>query len=196
MITLDSRIYYSTHKSILAMRTKRLFRQTHIKIMKGLFTLMIFLSALTLKAQTPTNFSGKWQFDKLNSIPDQIEPDYDGTIIMEITQNATTISFDEIYIHTGRDDWKTATETYKLDGKEQITNSSIGTNKKSAKWSPDKKVLTITNLDKQKLKGVLQDFLVTDTYQLSDDGKTLTIERYRNNPVTGETNAKKVYLKK
>lgn len=178
------------------MRTRRLIRQEHIKMMNLSLIFIFLLTSMTLIAQNPTNFAGKWQFDKLNSIPDQIEPDYDGTIIMEITQNATTISFDEIYIHTGRDDWKTATETYKLDGKEQITNSSVGTNKKSAKWSPDKKILTIKNLDKQKLKGVLQDFLVTDTYQLSDDGKTLTIERYRNNPVTGESNAKKVYLKK
>jgi hypothetical protein len=42
----------------------------------------------------------------------------------------------------------------------------------------------------------LQDFIVADTYSLSADGKTLTIERYRKNPVTGEAKAKKVYLKK
>lgn len=178
------------------MRTKQLFRQKHIKLMELSLILIFLLNTLALKAQNPTNFSGKWQFDKLNSIPDQIEPDYDGSIIIEITQNATTISFDEIYIHPERADWKTATESYNLDGKEQITNSSVGTNKKLAKWSLDKKVLTITNLDKQKLKGVIQDFVVTDTYQLSDDGKILTIERYRNNPVTGETNAKKIYQKK
>jgi hypothetical protein len=157
---------------------------------------MFLLSSIALKAQNPTNFSGKWEFDKTNSIPDQIEPNYEGTIIMEIMQDASTITFGETYIHPDRADWKTATESYKLDGKEHITKSNVGTNKNSAKWSQDKKVLTITNLDKQELKGVLQDFLVADSYSLSDDGKILTIERYRNNPVTGETNAKKIYLKK
>jgi len=157
---------------------------------------MLLLSSVALKAQAPTNFSGKWQYEKAKSVVDKFEPEFDGTIILEITQNAATISFAEVYKREGSADWKTAVESYKLDGKEQITKHDVGTNKYSAKWSADKKVLTITNTDTQKLKGVLQDFLVIDTYSLSADGKTLTIERYRKNPVTGETKAKKVYSKK
>jgi len=196
MITLGSGINHFTNESISAMRTKRIFRQGHIKMMNLPLILIFLLFVTTLNAQNPTDFSGKWQFDKVKSIPDQIEPEYDGTIVLEITQNDKTITFSETFIHIDRPDLKTATVTYKLNGKEFITKSSVGTNKNSAKWSPDKKVLTITNFDKQKLKGVMQDFLVKDTYKLSDDGKILTIERYRNNPVTGETNAKKVYQKK
>jgi hypothetical protein len=196
MIILDSEISHYTNESISPMKTTQLFRQDHIRMMNLSIILMLLLSSMALKAQNPTDFSGKWQFDKIKSIPDQIEPDYEGTIIMEITQDAATITFGETYIHPDRPDWKTAIESYNLDGKEQTTKSNVGSNKHSAKWSQDNKVLTITNLDKQKLKGVLQDFLVTDSYYLSDDGKTLTIERYRKNPVTGETNAKKVYLKK
>lgn len=178
------------------MKTKQLFRQGHLITMNLPIILIFLLTTVVLNAQNPTNFSGRWQFDKLKSIPDQIEPDYEGTIIMEITQDASTITFGETFIHPDRPDWKTATETYRLDGKEQVTKSGVGTNKNSAKWSPDKKILIITNLDRQESKGVMQDFLVTDSYQLSDDGKVLTIERYRKNPVTGETNAKKIYQKK
>jgi hypothetical protein len=178
------------------MLSNQLFSQKHIAIIHVSTIFMFLLSSFALQAQTPTNFSGKWQFDKTKSTLDKVEPDYDGTIILEITQNSETITLGEIYLHPDRPEWKTATESYKLDGKEQIRKSEIVSNKNSAKWSDDKKVLTITNTDTQTLNGVLQDFLVADSYQLSDDGQTLTIERYRKNPVTGETKTKKVYFKK
>lgn len=173
------------------MKPNYLFKQGHV-----LLVIILLISTISLKAQAPTNFSGKWQYEKAKSVVDKLEPNFDGAIILEITQNAATISFAEIYKREGSADWKTAAETYKLDGKEQVTKHDVGTNKYSASWSADKKVLTITNIDTQTLKGVLQDFIVIDTYSLSADGKTLTIERYRKNPVTGETKAKKVYSKK
>jgi len=157
---------------------------------------MLLTSSKGLMAQAPTNFSGKWQYDKSKSVVDKLDPKFDGTIILEVTQNATSISFAEIYKRQGAADWKTSADTYTLDGKEKVTKSDIGTSKKTAKWSADKKVLTITNIDTQTLNGVLQDFIVIDTYSLSTDGKILTIERYNKNPVTGETKAKKVYSKK
>ena len=169
---------------------------THYNQVVVVLLLMLLISSISLKAQTPTNFSGKWQYEKAKSIVDKLEPDFDGVIILEITQNAASISFAEIYKRQGAADWKTSADTYTLDGKEKVTKSDIGTSKKTAKWSSDKKVLTITNIDTQTLNGVLQDFIVTDTYSLSTDGKTLTIERYNKNPVTGETKAKKVYSKK
>jgi hypothetical protein len=177
------------------MRQYRFFSQCHFLLGSLSLILVFILSTLALKAQTPTNYSGKWQFDKAKSTPDKIEPDYDGTIILIITQNSTTITSSEIYKHPERSDWETAKDLYQLNGKEQVRKSSVGTNKRLAKWSEDKKVLSITNLDTQTLKGVLQDFLVIDTYKLSEDGKILTIERYRKNPVNGETNAQKVYNK-
>ena len=173
----------------------RTIKLRHMVSAKVAIIFLLFLSSTTLNAQTPTNYSGKWQFNRTKSILDKIEPDYDGTIILEIVQNSDSITFGEIYIRPGSPDWKTATESYNLNGKEKITKSGVGTNKNSATWSEDKKVLTITNTDTQKLKGVLQDFFVRDSYILSDDGLTLTIERYQKNPVTGETKVKKVYSK-
>ena len=178
------------------MRPNRFYIQGHIVINNVSLILMFLLFSMTLIAQTPRNFSGKWQFDKTKSILDKVEPNYDGTVVLEINQNSTTITFSEIYIRSGSPDWKTAADSYKLDGKEHVRKYNVGTNKNSVKWSKDKKILTITNIDTQTLDGVTQEFLVTDSYKLSDDGKTLTIERYRKNPITGEIKAKKVYLKK
>ncbi len=156
---------------------------------------MLFLLVTRSTAQTPTNFAGKWKFDKTKSSLDLIESTYDGTVILKVTQNASTIAFTEVWQKPGNADFETAADSYKLDGKERTTKSSVGTTKTTAKWSPDKKVLTITNIDIQVVKGVSQEFYVADTYTLSDDGLTLTVDRASRNPVTGKTSAKKVYRK-
>jgi hypothetical protein len=178
------------------MRPKRLFRQEQIAIINVSLSVIFLLSTMTLKAQTPTNFSGKWEFDKTKSKLSKIDISYDGTVILEITQNSTTITFGEIYIQPGSENWKTSTDSYTLDGKEQIKKDDLGTTKKSTKWSQDKKILTITNIETQTVEGVSNDYLVVDTHKLSDDGQTLTIESYSKNTVIGETTSKKVYHKK
>jgi len=178
------------------MKPNLLLKHKHGAIIHAAFALLFLLTTMTLKAQTPADFSGKWEFDKSRSGPDVAEPNYDGTVILEIAQSATNISFVEIYIHPDRSDWKTSAELYNLDGKEQVRKDNSGTNRRSTRWARDKKVLTITNLDTQTEDGVSQDFSVVDSLALSDAGQTLTIDRYRKNPVTGETRAKKVYRKK
>jgi hypothetical protein len=72
----------------------------------------------------------------------------------------------------------------------------MGTIKKSAKWTPDKKILIITYFNTQTLKGVSKDFLVVDSLKLSDNKQILTIVEYSKNPVTGETTTQKIYNKK
>jgi hypothetical protein len=165
-------------------------------MLKPSLILSILFFASILNGQSPAKFSGTWEFDKLASSPDLIESKYDGTVIRQITQNPSTISFKDTWKKEGNPDFTTSAETYTLDGKERIKKDDIGTRKNSARWSEDKKVLTITNCDTQKLKGKLQDFLVTESYRLSENGQTVIIERYSKNPVTGETTAKKVYHKK
>lgn len=154
------------------------------------------MSAAPVLAQAPANFAGQWQYDKAGSSPDTLQPAFDGTVILRITQTASTIAFSEIYKQKGSPDFTTAPGTYSLDGKERVTKGQTGISKESAKWSPDKKVLTITSLETQTLRGVAQDFLVVDSYTLADNGRTLTLERYSKNPVTGEGRAKKLYRKK
>jgi hypothetical protein len=169
----------------------------HKQLFSRISYVLIFLAFFcNLHAQSPVNFSGKWQYDRANSDKDRFESELDGTVFMEINQNNNTISFSETYVYPDRPQWKTSADTYKLDGKEQITKSSRGTSKKSAKWSSDKKLLTITNIDTQKIKDVMQEFIVIDTYSLSADKKKMFLERYRKNYVTGETKSKKMYIRK
>lgn len=167
------------------------------QLFTGIGCMLIFMAFLgNLNAQSPVNFSGKWQYDRANSDKDKFDSEYDGTVILEISQNSDSISFSETYIYPDRPQWKTSADTYRFDGKEQITKSSVGTSKKSAKWSADKKLLTITNIDTQTVKGVLQEFIIIDTYSLSADKRTINLERYRKNYVTGETRSKKIYTRK
>jgi hypothetical protein len=155
-----------------------------------------FISTTTLYSQTPANFSGQWQYEKAKRAPDTLEPKFDGTVLLIIKQNASTIAFSELYKKQGSADFKTAPDTYSLDGKEKVRKDQTGISRKSATWSQDKRVLTITNHDTSTLEGVAKDFLIVDSYKLSDDGRTLTLERYSKNPVTGEARVKKLYSKK
>jgi len=178
------------------MRPNRIFKQGRIVAINVSLIAILLLSSMALNTQKPVNFSGSWQFNRAKSDLDKLDSGYSGNIILKITQTPTTIAFSEIYKQQGSPDWETAIESYNLDGKERTTtHKDIGTNKKTAKWSDDKQSLTITNIDTQSLKGVPQDFTVIDKYTLSADGKTLTIERYRKNPVTGESKAIKIYSK-
>jgi hypothetical protein len=178
------------------MTAQRVYTKNRNNLFYASFIIYFMMNAMFINAQTPTDFSGNWLFDKSISSPEMLESTYPGTVVLKIEQNAGTISFSDTWSNPGSDDWTTAVESYNLDGKEKITKHEVGTNKNSAKWSKDKKLLTITNLDTQKLKGVMQDFLVVDTYSLSENGQTLTIERYSKNPVKGEGNGKKIYHRK
>lgn len=178
------------------MKPNRHLSQKHIGMLNVSFILVLLCSSMLLQAQTPTSFSGKWEFDTTKSSPGLLESTYGGTVIRQITQNPSTITFFEIWKKPGNADFKTANASYALDGKERIKKNDIGTRRSSAKWSQDKRILTITNRDTQTLKGVAQDFLNEDSYTLSSNGRILTIEQYSKNPVTGETRSKKVYNKK
>jgi len=189
-------IHYTTNYYPIPMRPNRLFAQKHIGIITVSTMFMLHFSSMNVHAQTPTNFSGNWEFDKAKSDAGFVESTYEGTVVRHMSQNAATIKYSDTYIHPDRPDFNTASETYSLDGKEKVEKHSVGTSKKSAKWSQDKKVLIITNLDTQKLKGVPKDFLVVDSLKLSENKLTLTIIEYSKNPVRGETTARKVYSKK
>jgi len=178
------------------MRPKQLFKKEHIKIFNLSLMLIFILSPITLKAQNTANFSGKWEFDKTKSTPGTTHSTFDGTVIRLITQNTSTFIYSDMYIRKGSEDWKTADELFNIDGKEQIEKDGRGTRKKSIKWSSNKKTLTLTYAETYIEGGVSKDLLREETYEQSDDGKTLTIETYSKNLVTGETRTNSVFNKK
>lgn len=178
------------------MRQQSLFRSGHFATISVSLILTFLLSAMALRAQIPTNFSGKWEFDKAKSSSGIIDSGFEGTVTRQITQNSSVITFRDIYIRNGSSDWKTADESYKLDGKEQIKKDGANVSRKSAAWSHDKKVLTLTYRETYVEEGVSKELLVAESYKLFDDGKTLTIETYSKNQVTGERKTQSVYHKK
>jgi hypothetical protein len=58
------------------------------------------------------------------------------------------------------------------------------------------KNLTTNMITTVTLDDVAQDFLVANTYKLSDEGKTLVNEEFRKSKLNGEKTIKKVYKKK
>jgi hypothetical protein len=183
------------NQNTINMKKKHFCCTSQSSILSVLIIFMFFTSAVILKAQTQPDFSGKWIFDKTQSSAGLVESGYEGAVVRKIIQNPTTITFSDVYLHPDRDEWETATDSYNLDGQEQIIKRSIGTTKKTAAWSEDKKILTLTNFDSQTHGGVTNEYLVKDSYSLSENGLVLTVERYSKNPVAGDTTAKKVYNK-
>ena len=176
------------------MKTRNPFQNYRHAI--GIFIIGVMLSAFGLKAQSQTNFTGKWELDTIKSKFCRLDLKFEGTIILEIEQNKATIAFDAIYKRKDSEDWKSGVDTYTLDGIEKTTESSVSTEKRKTEWSADKKKLTITVLNIVTKEGKTQEFLNKDTYSLSADGLTLTMESYFNNPLTGELNSTKVYHKR
>jgi hypothetical protein len=178
------------------MRQQWLFKPGHTAGICVSLVFMFLLTSMALRAQTPTNFSGKWEFDKTKSSPGIVDSNFDGIVTRHITQNPSIITYRDIYVRKGSNDWKTADEQFRLDGKEQVKKDGTTTSRKSAQWSQDKKILTLTYRETYVEEGVSKELLVADSYKLSDDGKTLTIETYSKNQVTGETKTQGVYHKK
>lgn len=161
-------------------------------------TLFLFLCLTwTGIAQTPTNFAGQWEYDKVSSKPGIFEDNYPGTKILQINQNASTLSYLQIYKQPGSADFKTTTETFYLDGKERIEKkSSDYMIKRSTKWSADKKALTLTYIDIETREGKTTETVLADTYKLSSDGRTMTVDRYSKSVLKGEMYCNFIYHRK
>lgn len=161
------------------------------------FILLFLFLSFAIKAQTPANYSGKWQYDKALSDKDERgNYSFGGTIIMEIAQDASIIKVTNTFIRPGMKDYVMKPDSSFLDGRVTTDNSGTGPAKKFAKWSQDKKVLTTTIVMTDKIDGVAQDFITAFTYKLSSDGKTLTVEELHKSKLNGEKKVKNVYKKK
>jgi hypothetical protein len=147
-------------------------------------------------SQPLTNFSGNWEFYKVKSSPQSDFSKYDGKIDRHISQTGSTLTYYDVYVKAGSADWKTTDEPFILDGCEHSTKFSSGTIKKFAKWSADKKMLTLTYITVYKDDGSPKEITVEESYGLSDNGNTLIINQRLKNQVTGETKHTLVFHKK
>jgi hypothetical protein len=164
--------------------------------MKRLFLTAGLTAVLALAAFAATgdgpNFSGTWSLDKAKSqgLDQRLQNADSATCV--ITQDDKTISM-EWKVTGGQPPAGGAgggagagggggrgpagPQTYNLDGKEATTEAMGGTNTTKATWSG--KTLELSSVRTGNFNGNDFKFTSVDKLTLSDDGKTLTINRHR-----------------
>jgi hypothetical protein len=163
-------------------------------ILISTFIVSFALMSSASLAQPTANFSGTWAFDTTKS--DRGPGGYflQADQILRITQNSASITFAKtVPISSGN---FTSTDKYFFDGKTRTQKKDYGTDKISLQWSADKKVLTITTITTAETKNGPDDFLVAESWKLSDDGRTLMNESYSQSKQLGKTTIVTVYKKK
>jgi hypothetical protein len=148
-----------------------------------LSVLPIIFCAFSVFAQT--DFSGSWKFVNQESVSGNLYSNGSPKTI-SITQTKTNISIEKITA-TGDGKDVTLTDMVSFDGK---ASETITTSKRKkvivGEWSADKKTFTETvNIYSLTDVGKV-DHKVTDIYSLSDDDKTLSLDRKDENGVNGE----------
>jgi hypothetical protein len=136
---------------------------------------IIILSSLQLNAQV--NFSGVWMQD--NEKSDDFYKNFNITRTIKQTDKEISIASD--FFSKEGEKITTMSESFNLDGKETSVEEEGGINRKSAKWSADKKTLTITNT---RTVGT-EVYGSHIAYTLSGNGKVLTTVTTDANPLTG-----------
>jgi hypothetical protein len=150
----------------------------------GITTFLFAFSTLTLPASAKPNFSGKWKLvaDKSDFGP-MPPPDK-----LEQTNEHTDPDLKVTSTQAGQQGEMTAELKYSTDGK-PTTNTLRGNEVKSvAKWDGD--ALSIES----KLDFQGNEVTLSDKWSLSEDGKSLTINRKINSP-QGEFEVKIVLAK-
>ena len=138
------------------------------------------------------NFSGEWKLNEGKSDLGQFAPYAPRTIKVEQKADSITITKTSAGLNG---DMVTISETLPFDGKE-IENTIFGSSKRkaTAKWSDDGQTLTITYNLMLDLNGQSMEIKGTETWTLSDGGKTL-ISQNNYTSQFGDNNAKGVYEK-
>lgn len=179
------------------MGEKKVSRRLFIALISAVFNSLLVQASIATEQLETTNFSGKWVHDKTSSEKEETgNYSFNGTIIMEITQEPAMITFIETYIRQGMKDFVMKPRTYYLDGRVTVNNSGTGPAREYSTWSKDKKVLTLMSIMTDKVDDIDQEFTTEFTYTLSSDGKTLTVEELHNSKLNGEKTIKNVYRKK
>jgi hypothetical protein len=133
-------------------------------VLKSFTGIMLLFSAISMSAQSLPDFSGVWIQDKNKS-------DFykNFNVKCTIIQTKESLNVKTTFSDSSNTEMATRESTFTLDGKE--TTDSQGA-KKSAKWSPDKKVLTTS--DTKDYGGDLVG--VTSSYTISGNGLILTVK--------------------
>jgi hypothetical protein len=135
------------------------------RIVFALILLAVFCSSAKLQK---VNFSGIWRIDSLKSNFGRfVVP-----VAIKIVQATDTINI-ESTMHTGRGDTRYVTDKLPLDGKPMMKTIGTANSSVSMKWSGQVLVETARFHD-DKTNSTYQ---ATETWSISPDSKTLTIDR-------------------
>jgi hypothetical protein len=132
----------------------------------ALMSCVLLLNTIILSAQS--DFSGTWNLDHSKSDP--AFRDYQVTI--DVTQTPQTITVVQTLVMKSGEKTAMPPVSYNLDGKEVVKEEQDGTDKLSAKLSPDKKTLTVKFV--RSSNG--NDYGSLTIYNLSDDGSVISIK--------------------
>jgi len=149
--------------------------------------------AITSLSFGQTNFSGSWAFNESKSVfPENGFRMASPTLT--ITQDAATFSVERTFKNRDGEEMKMS-EKYTLDGKESV-NPMFNTSKKSvAKWSDDKKALTVSSVMVFEYNGESNEIKTVEVYNVSEGDKVMTIDS-QSTSSRGESKTKLVYDKK
>jgi hypothetical protein len=149
------------------------------------------LAVVAVSAGPAVNFSGTWSLDKSKS--QGLDPRMANaeSVTCVITQDDKSLSIEWKVVGSqpagggpgggggGMGRGPAGPQTYTLDGKEATAEAMGGTNTAKATWSGDGKTLELSSVRAGNFNGNDFKFTSVDKLSLSDDGKTLTVNRHR-----------------
>jgi hypothetical protein len=153
----------------------------HIKMRRAL----IVLSFLAVNAVAAPNFTGAWRLNVLKSVYGKVPAP--SSMIRTILQDGNSLSMTTL--QKGSQGEVTTNLKYTLDGKPVTNTTATGDSKSIARW--DGAHLAIET--SREVQGA--ELKSAETWDLSSDGKSLTIETHLTLPQQGEFVVKQVFDK-
>jgi len=163
-------------------------------ILMGLFLLSTCVFTSSAKDVLPaekTDFSGTWKLDE--SKTDFGEGRHFAAHQLVVTQHENELAVERS--STGRNGREFKfTSDYKLDGQQHDQEMGNRTAKVTAEWQNEGKAVQINTDMKFERNGETFEFHTLESWSLSDNGNTLTID-LKTNSQRGESHQKLVYTK-
>lgn len=150
-----------------------------LPILSILFPLVCLLFSANSYVVKMTDFSGKWKLNEDQS--ETGEGRYGPSVTLIITQTESSLMIDRTRIGREGQEMEIKDE-YDLNGEEKLTENERGTTKTTASWSKDGKTLIIHSHRKMTRNGQTFEINSEETWEMSEDGSTLTIETSSSSP--------------
>jgi hypothetical protein len=153
-----------------------------LRTLSSVFALVLLAGFSNSAKSQKVNFSGRWKVDSLKSN----FGGYMSAVTLKIVQATDTITI-EPTMRTGRGETRSSTEKLPLNGKTMMNTNGTTKSSVSIKWSGQALVETSSFRDDTHNT----TYQATETWTLSPDSKTLTVDRVVANDGEGGHGASK-----